>query len=482
MTRHGQVRALPILIVIAAIATVVIWWANSPTGGDNKNAVGPASQSGGGESNGKKPPEATVEAWTEDRQRALELQRDGQWCEAAEAWDAVLKKLPAKSAAPDRDEAQENKRLADARCRPEKPPVAELQVEPPAADRKPAKPSESDVLKFYSPGRKVRSVAWFNVTGTGSNSKWLVRSNANFLYQYRIALETTVKQNDGATVVFEQEFAAVDEVMAISDQKFELQFPQSPVLDVLWSEIDRQLRLVPIYRVIKLVAKSYNTLDPNAERLLTRLGRFVPGIEKAHQIELAERVKDLTGHKLEITYIAGLGVSFVKTLTPEDAALDPDTLNQIARGSSLFADYYISQVDSAEEGEIVPVRAEDVGALFSIGDQFSASGQIELKKVGPPGGAAEAHLLKVAGGSLEIEASDDGVTRRATLTPKAGAVDYAPAERLVRRAMLEWHTDTLWATRDHLLFGTTSTRNLDITSYYEAELVSHVEAGGEGAK
>ncbi|HEX7380257.1 MAG TPA: hypothetical protein VF278_24285, partial [Pirellulales bacterium] len=64
----------------------------------------------------------------------------------------------------------------------------------------------------------------------------------------------------------------------------------------------------------------------------------------------------------------------------------------------------------------------------------------------------------------------------------AGTVDYAPAERLVRRAMLEWHTDTLWATRDHLLFGTTSTRNLDITSYYEAELVSPVEAGGEGAK
>lgn len=476
MIRNGRIGVLPILVALAAFAVIAIWLAN--------NRVEPPPPPATGKSSGtNEPVVGKPVAWAKQRTRALELQRDGKWCEAAQAWGKVLEQIPATAASPDRDEAEQNKRLADNHCQPEKPPVGELKIDPPAEDQRPQKASEAEVLKFYAPGRKVRSVALFSITGTGSNTAWMIRSNANFLYQYRVAVETTVKQNDGATVTFEQHFTAVDEMRAVSDQQFELRFPESPLIDLMWDQLEKQvLNDVPIYRVFKLFAKGYNTLDPNGQRALTRLSRFVPGVEKFNQLELAERVNELAGHKLEITYVSGLGVSFVKVLEPADAKLDPDTLTHLARGSSLFADYYISRADEAAEGEIVPVRAEDVGAIFSIGDQFNVSGEIELKKVASGGASPAASQLEVVGGSLEVEAPDGGATRRATLAPKRGTVEYAAAERLVRRAKLEWHTDTLWATRDHLLFGTTSTRNLDITSYYEAKLAWPDKAEGEAAE
>jgi hypothetical protein len=345
-----------------------------------------------------------------------------------------------------------------------------LAIPPPPESRRPKKAPEQEVLDFYKPGRQVDSIGWFTVKGTGSNKKWAIRSNANFLYQYRVAAETVVKENDGAVVVFEQNFPAVDEILAVSDQEFEFEFPESPVLELIWSElIDKPLQPFPQYCLVKRLVQLYGSVDPKGKRLLSGLSKFVPGLAGMNQLELVERIKDLTGHRLEMTYVSGLGVNHVKVLRGEK--LDPETLTYLAHNSSLFCDYFVSRVDAAKSGEVIPVPVGDVAAIFGGFEQYDAAGRIDLRKrAAEPVAGDGISLLDIVGGSVEIEASDAGITRRATLTPRKGIVEYASSQRVVRRAISVLQADALWATRDHLLFGTVSTRNLEISGYYEGRL------------
>jgi hypothetical protein len=252
------------------------------------------------------------------------------------------------------------------------------------------------------------------------------------------------------------------------------------VLELIWSElVDKQLQFYPPYRLVKRLAQLYESVDPKGKRLLTGLGKFVPGLRELNRLELVERIKDLTGHRLEMTYVSGLGVNHVRILQGDK--LDPEMLTYLARNSSLFCDYFISKADAAKRGEVVAVPVDDVGAIFGGFDQYGATGHIDLRKSAAARAAGDgASLLDVVGGSVEIEASDAGVTRRATLTPRKGVIEYEAGQRLVRRAISVFQADVLWATRDHLLFGTVAMRNLEISGYYEGRLTSPAKAAVGG--
>jgi hypothetical protein len=255
---------------------------------------------------------------TELHERAVSLQAKENWREAEEAWDKLLDELPAvddDAVETLRAEAEYNRRITARHAHPNSAPVAELNFAEPA--QRPPMIAERDVIKFYPVGRAIRSVAYLHANGKGSNTSWVFRSDASFLYEYRVVVETRVKENRGTAVVFQQHFKSVDELRAVSDRDLELQLPDSPILKLVWDEVDETLSLHPAYRIVKRLGQMAAALDPGGRRTLTRLNRFLTdnglGLGDDH-LELAVRIRELTGQALEIEYVAGLGVTYIKVL------------------------------------------------------------------------------------------------------------------------------------------------------------------------
>jgi hypothetical protein len=424
---------------------------------------------------------AAAAQFEELRDTATRLQAEGKWREAQDAWDKLLDESPAGEGGTDdalRDEARRNQRIAERKAHPETPPVAELKLPEPPAAKRPTTVSKGDVAEFYPVGRTVRSIAILRANGKGSNTAWVFKSDASFDYEYRVVVETKVKENRGTAVVFEQHFKTVDELRADSDRELEFHFPDSPILKLVWDELDDTLSAHPAYRVVKKVGQLAHSLDPRGRRALTRLHRFLrefgPGIDDDH-LELVERIRDLAGQRLEIEYVSGIGVTYIKVL--DGRRLDPDLLDRVAHGSSAFMDYFIAEGAKRSEGEVFSLSTKDVGGLFNFGDEIRATGTIELKQ------SSEGHRargqptqLEIVGGDIEIEALEEGAEQRLKIEPIKGTVDYSEESRLVTLARASWRAESLWATTDHLLFGTTSVHDLSIETYYEAVL----EPTGDG--
>ncbi|HVC94382.1 MAG TPA: hypothetical protein VND64_11865 [Pirellulales bacterium] len=420
------------------------------------------------------------------RDKASRLQAEGKWKEAQDAWDKLLEESPADADDTNdalRDEARRNLRIAERNAHPETPPVAELKLPEPPAAKRPTKVSKGDVAEFYPVGRTVRSIAYFHANGKGSNTAWVFKSDASFDYEYRVVVETKVKENRGTAVVFEQHFKTVDELRAVSDRELEFHFPDSPILKVVWEQLDETLLpLHAAYRVLKKVKQLAGAVDPRGRRALTRFNRFLSergqGIGDDH-LELVERIRDLSGQRLEIEYVSGLGVTYIKVL--DGRRLDPDLLDRVAHGSSAFMDYFIAEGAKRGAGEVFTLSSQDVGGLFNFGDEIRAIGTIDLKQssTGERAGG-QPTVLEIIGGDIEIEAPEEGAEQRLKIEPIKGTVDFSEEARLVTRARASWRAESLWATTDHLLFGTTSIHDLSIETYYEAELAPI--ADGDGAK
>jgi hypothetical protein len=418
------------------------------------------------------------------RDKAAKLQAEGKWREAQDAWDRLLDESSAGSDETEyalRAEAERNQRIAEQHAHPESPPVDEWVLpEPPAAER-PREVPAADVVEFYPVGRTVRSIAYLHVNGRGSNRAWVFRSDASFQYQYQMIVETKVKENRGTSVVFEQDFKVVDERRAVSDRKLEFHFPDSPILREVWEQLDETvLPIHPAFRVVKKLGQLAQALDPNGRRSLTSIDRFLRkrGVQIADdRLELVERIRDLTGQRLEIEYVSGLGVTYIKVL--DERRLDPDLLDRVAHGSSVFMDYFLADGARHAAGETFTLSSRDVGGLFNFGDEVRATGTIDLKRSGRAKADNAPAVLSIVGGEIEFEAPEEGVDQRVRLEPIKGTLNFSEGSRLVTLAHASWNAETFWATTDHLLFGTTNTRDLAIETYYEAELVS---ADSEAAK
>jgi hypothetical protein len=224
------------------------------------------------------------------RAAATKLQNEGDWSDAKEKWAAVLGKLPS---APEyaglREEAERNRQVCIEHLQPEKPPVSEKK--PPPPKERPTPVSRDKLITAYPQGRKVRNICYLFIDGKGQNDDWVFRGKANFHYQHRVVVETTVKENRGTAVVFVQHFVKVDELRAVSDRELEFHWPESPILTEVWNQLDELGRNVPVYRAVRMAGKVIDALDPNGKRTLTRLQRFIPSLSDQSHLEIVERVR-----------------------------------------------------------------------------------------------------------------------------------------------------------------------------------------------
>lgn len=401
---------------------------------------------------------------------AFQSHHAGNWPDAREKWDAVLGKLPTgPEYAGLRSVAERNRQTCVKLLQPEKPPVAEKTF--PAPKEKPTPVPRDKLIAAYPQGRKVRNICYLFIDGKGQNDDWVFRGKANFHYQHRVAVETTVKENRGTAVVFEQHFVSVDELRAVSNQELEFQWPESPILTEVWNQLDEQLRQIPVYRAVRMAGKVIDALDPNGKRTLTRLQRFIPGLAGQSHLEIVERVRELSGQRLEVEYVSGLGVVSIKVL--DGQRLDPDLLDRVARGSTVLVDYFVGEAAQDEQDE-VSLDAKDVGDMFHLAEEGSVTGQIRLQRAADQPDEAE---LTILDGELNVELDELGVKRRMTVEPIEGSLRYSTAEMLLKRADATWRFNGRLESSDYLLFGTTGMIDLKVRTYCESQLI---QPGGDG--
>lgn len=345
--------------------------------------------------------------------------------------------------------------------------------------------AEQDLLTYYPVGKRVRSVMHFNTTGEGINRDWFLTAEAHFAYQHRVALESKVVANNGRRLVAELLIGEVAEVRAVTEQAIELRVPDNPIVPVVWKELEDQLlRPVPGYAVVRRIAELIYVLDPRLRRTLTwfhdqlrELGLPVPD---ASTIELTAKLDKLSGSRLQVEYVSGLGVTRIRVL--DGQRFDADDLMRLAYNLSMLVDYYLFPALDAEPDHQWEVRAQDVAGLMNVGYYGQLHGTLKLRRGNnriTPEGETQAVLHLVDGevrfgGELPREL---GAARGldATLVPRAGTIHYSPEDWLVREARLRWDATHVRFSTDHLLFGTERVRNLRVETYYEAQRVDGSE-------
>lgn len=419
---------------------------------------------------------------------AIRLHGEEKWCEASRAWDALLAKLPLQDESREYEnwwsEAKSMRQIAQSNCnssKPSKPEISELKVPELPPDQRPAKVPEDEVVRFYPEGKTIRSIAFLNMTGSGTNKDWVFKGSTHFAYQYRVIVETKVLENRGTAVVFEQYFKDVAQLRATSSHELELDLPVNPVLQTVWTAIEENLlQEIPVYRILKKAHDIGQIIDPNLKRTLTGFDDFLrrnaQPIMDDGDLEIVQRMDKLSGQRVEIEYVSGLGVVAIKVLGGKK--FDPDELERLAYHSSLFMDYFVSEGEKRPLDQPFDVRAEDVGSLCSFAYDMNSSGTLTLKKTGDVDLDGEKlSSVKVEGGKVAVQGRVDGVNRSGTITPKPGGeLRYSPDKMLVRWALIEWNADTKWVSTDHLLFGTEKVGQINMKTYYEADIV---KAGGK---
>ena len=415
----------------------------------------------------------TIDVQVDDEIMPLHKQR--KWEEAIAAWDKLL---ATKICERQRIEAEAHRKVAEEELHAEQTGKASWSRTEDDTRGKPREPApEGDFLRFYPEGRRIRSVAYFNTKGRGENSKWVAfKGSAHFAYQHRVTAETTVTENNGNRAVFQLYFPEVTQLCATSEQELELDFPDSPILELVWTQLDAKLELVPQYAVLRRIGKAINALDPHLKKTLTtfngQLRRLGLPLSDDDHVELIARIERLSGHKLEITYVRDLGVVAIKIL--EGGFLSPDDFDRLAYNSSLLMDYFIFPVQDKRPGDQWTVRAEDVAGIITpsiLNTDVKMNGELLIKRGQDRSFPGEQQAtLETVDGSITGEFTTEGHTEKTTLKPEKGSqVFYSLDDRLIREARMKWDVSEVHISEGSLLFGTRGIRNASVSSYYEAE-------------
>ncbi|MBI3463832.1 MAG: hypothetical protein HY000_12365 [Planctomycetes bacterium] len=464
--RRGVLVVVALLLCVAVGVAAIVWRSQGVA------PIATPAEDGAETASANVAPAPALEL---QRRAALGLQRDRPWCEAKAAWQKLLDQLTSDTSQQDlRAEAERNLQLMENLCHPPTPPLAEISNPDGFPKQKPPEVPQDELVRFYPVGRKVRSLAHFEVEGTGNNRKWMFQQDARFVYLHRIPVETRVTKNTGMTVVFQQDYGQVEQLRADCKEELHLEWPDSPILDAVWRELEAQvLNHVPIYVAVKRVAAIVDTVDPNLRRSLTW---FKDQLERSgyklidDQFEIVAQVDRLAGLQLEFEYVSGLGVTKVAVLKGQ--TFDPDDLERLALNSSLLMDYFLDRDESVKPGEDFKVTTAEIGSIVNPGYDVEVGGELMLRKQDDARLADESvHRLEVVGGELRAVADDGRLQRTGTLKPQNGYILYSPDKLLVRRAEASWKANIDWVSTDHLLFGTEVHGDVDVKTLYEADVV-----------
>ena len=354
------------------------------------------------------------------------------------------------------------------------PPGEKVKVPP--TESPPAKLTAEQLLEWYPKGKMVRNLTIFNVKGRGQNKSWMIKGVTNFVCTYTITSETEVLVNDPkfGRLIFQQSFQDVVQHRAISDKSLELALPSSPILDLVWVHAEGKiLNKLPVFKVVREIIRGIAAIvhvaDPNLKRTLTQFAGWLEAggakLTDAIDVEFETKIDKLSGTRLEVEYITGLGV--VSVTQRQGPAFSQDELEQLAHASTLLMDYFIFPAGTKQVGETWSVRAQDVcGLAMPVTLKAKTDGELTFKREKDDAGDV---MLNAVKGSLTATQNELDVAQKLTITVDHGMLRFSPTDKIVRDARIRWNFSGKFESRDYLLFGTEKIRDLQVDTRYEAK-------------
>ncbi|NQV24729.1 MAG: hypothetical protein HQ518_10200 [Rhodopirellula sp.] len=407
---------------------------------------------------------------------AQKLQQAGKWCEARDAWQQIIEEF--KDSREDTvwsTLASRNLALVKELCEPPVPPVKPhkpIEVPPLPEPERPAPVSETRLLAAYPTGRSVRGVSDLQITGQGSSRNWGLQGSCSFRYDARVAVEATVEASDGRELTFLVSYPEVRQALVLSRRTLELAKPEMPVISTVWGAYEGLLRHIPVYGVIRDFATLADIVDPRLKRTLTWLASqydFQPGDE----FELQAKLGKLDGSRFRMTYRSGLGVTWIEDL--DSGLFTQDELNRIAYSSSLLMDQYLVPTAEKQVGDEWTVRVQDVASLLHLDGMTRTSGELRLRREKSPANSQN-WSLGVRSGDIDVASSDSGTEQETHADIRSGLVHYDIDRQVVLDAKLTLDANSVWRTRDHLLFGAEDLKDVSIKAFYAGERLDVPEA------
>ena len=352
-----------------------------------------------------------------------------------------------------------------------------VSTEVPPKKALPQKLPDEVFIERYPVGKAITSIGQFRIEGKGHNTAWGLRGAAAFNYLSELTVDTRVIDSDpkSGRLVFEQTFGDVFQTCAVSDRTLELVTPDSWAAKQ-WSTIaDPALRrLSPGYRQFRNSTEIINVVDPGLKRVLTAfsesLRRVGLPLQSDDQVTFVVQVEKLTGTKLRIAYVSGLGVTYISQLAGEHK-FDKQELIRLAHASSVMVDHFVMPSLKSGEREAWEVKAADVGSLIALYDpSIELDGSLKLHRAEDVEGGRTARL-ELDGGAVTARSDSSEQLREGRLVVRNGLVLFDLSEHFIDHAIISFAVQSLLQSRGHLLFGTDQLRDLKVESRYQARLL-----------
>ncbi len=354
------------------------------------------------------------------------------------------------------------------------PKVTTLSTAPGAADalaeqdRQEEKIDEKTLIEYYPAGKRIESATEFQISGMGRHRDWGFAGTVYFTYVGLMNLDTEVVSNDGNQIVSIVYVREVSQHRLTSEFELQLALPDDPLAKMLLTTADMTFKKFPLYRGARLLFEAADVADPNLRKTLTWIAdRVKDAGYDLGKVMIASRVEELSGIKLQVTYLNGWGVG--ETTVLEGGAVREDRLKAYARCSSQLMDYYIfPEAKSRQPGDEWSVDTGQVAGMFLPSTNLDVSGQVHLRLSSKSGSQAE---LEIPDGTVIVVDETDRARAEGRMDVTSGALQYDLDSLFIEAGKIDFRMQSLWQSRDHLLFGAEDIKDLNVTARYSARKI-----------
>jgi len=184
-------------------------------------------------------------------------------------------------------------------------------------------------------------------------------------------------------------------------------------------------------------------------------------------VEIINKLGRLANSKFRVTYTNGWGVTRIQTLKSA-VKLTGNELLSLADRLGLLTDYAIIQ-GRRKIGDKWKVDVKKIASLFAIGFEAAPSGELILSLKSDSGAGGEPlDVILSDEGTVKVEGGGDDGEGSGQLSVKYGRIEYSREDKLTKNAYFEFDVNTLWKSKNHLLFKTVATRQLEVKARYGA--------------
>jgi hypothetical protein len=303
---------------------------------------------------------------------------------------------------------------------------------------KPPKPIDDPdrIRETLRPGRTYSIVVKAAIDARAEDKQWWSREVIHLAYVAEMQVDRLIESNDGRRIVELRHFVAARNAKLLCDveeAEIDLGAPEALVLSVL-------SYLKPEAGIVVVLTK------PIADSVLRFKSQEKARVEAAKTFA---RVDSLSGKKVRIIYVDGVGVESVE---PVDCSLNDDEKAFIEQ-TAVLSDCYIWDLKK-KPGERWKVDGAQLSGLIDPSLRGITEGEIGLVRYADDGPAdRRVTQLRIEEGTLTIDKSDQSRRRIGRFTPE-GSLRFSQTDKVVESARLTGRFELDEVSTDHILFET----------------------------